>query len=199
MKKVFFAFMAMVAICFAACTNKTQAPANTEGPDVEAAVTETTSALSEQIEAQDVDKFKSVVSSITDKIKELIKADPEAAKEYVAKVQDFLKQNADKIKSFVGDNESVNGAINSLVSTPADKIVSGITSIMEGVDKTTEAAKDAASEAAADAKDAASKATEDAKDAAKDKANEVKDAVKQKTSDAIDKAADKVKSGLGVK
>jgi len=188
MKKVFFAFMAMVAISFAACTNKTQAPANTEGPDVEAAVTETTSALSEQIEAQDVDKFKSVVSSITDKIKELIKADPEAAKEYVAQVQDFLKQNADKIKSFVGDNESVNGAINSLVSTPADKIVSGITSIMEGVDKATEAAKDAAS-----------KATEDAKDAAKDKANEVKDAVKQKTSDAIDKAADKVKSGLGVK
>ena len=98
MKKVLFALMAMVAMTFAACTNKTQAPADGQAPDVEAAVSEVTSALSEQIEAGDANKFQEILNTVTDKVKEFLATNPEAAKEYVTKVQEFLKDNADKIK-----------------------------------------------------------------------------------------------------
>ena len=66
MKKVLFAVLAMVAISFAACTNKAQAPADAAAPDVEAAVSEITSALSEQIEAQDANKLQEVLATVTD-------------------------------------------------------------------------------------------------------------------------------------
>ena len=123
MKKVLFAALAMVAMTFAACTNKAQAPADGQAPDVEAAVTEITSALSEQIEAQDATKFQEVLATVQEKIKEFIAKDPEAAKQYVSQVQNFLKENTEKIKAFVGDNEMVNNAITALTAVPADAIV----------------------------------------------------------------------------
>ena len=113
MKKVLFAVMAMIAIGFTSCGNKQAAPADTTEAaafDVEAAVSEITSKLSEQIEAQDANKFQEVLATVQEKIKEIIGKNPEAAKEYVTKVQNFLKENADKIKAFVGDNETINNA-----------------------------------------------------------------------------------------
>ncbi len=53
--------MAMIAIGFTSCGNKQAAPADTTEAaafDVEAAVSEITSKLSEQIEAQDANKFQ---------------------------------------------------------------------------------------------------------------------------------------------
>ena len=91
MKKVLFAMMAMMVVLFTACTNKTQAPADGQAPDVEAAVNETTAALSEQIEAQDASKFQEILATVTEKVKEFITTNPEAAKEYVTKIQEFLK------------------------------------------------------------------------------------------------------------
>ena len=70
MKKVLFAMMAMMVVLFTACTNKTQAPADGQAPDVEAAVNETTAALSEQIEAQDASKFQEILATVTEKVKE---------------------------------------------------------------------------------------------------------------------------------
>lgn len=96
MKKVLFAVMAMIAIGFTSCGNKQAAPADNaaEAPafDVEAAVSDITSQLSEQIEAQDANKFQAVLATVQEKIKEIIGNNPELAKEYVAKVQDFLKR-----------------------------------------------------------------------------------------------------------
>ena len=68
MKKALFAVLAMVAMTFASCTNKTQAPADGQAVDVDAAVTEITSALSEQIEAQDANKFQEVLVTIQEKV-----------------------------------------------------------------------------------------------------------------------------------
>ena len=176
MKKVLFAVMAMMAIGFTSCGNKSQASSEAAGTEVtvnaddEAAAT--IDALTEQIEAKDASKLQEVIESVKEKVVSFITSDPEAAKEYVQKVQDFLKDNAEKIKAFVGDNEAVNAAISSLTEAPADKIVSGLASLGEGINNAAEAAQDKASEA-----------VEDAKDAAKDKANE-----------AIDAAADKAKS-----
>lgn len=180
MKKVLFSLLAIVAIAFAACTNKTQAPADSQQTDVDAAVTEVTSALSEQLEAKDASKFQEVLATVKDKVLEFIKSNPEAAKEYVGKVQTFLKDNADKIKEVVGDNEAVNSAINALTATTPESIVSGFTS---AIDNMGEAADDKA---------------EEMKQATKDKANEIKDAAKEKTGEAVDAAADKVKKGLGI-
>ena len=67
MKKLLFAIAAVIAIGFTACTNKTQAPAETTeaeevatfNVDDEAAAS--INALSEQIQAQDADKFKQVL------------------------------------------------------------------------------------------------------------------------------------------
>ena len=171
MKKVLFAVMAMIAIGFTSCGNKTQS--QTEGTDTEVTINAeeeaaaTINALTEQIEAKDASKLQEVIESVKEKVVSFITSDPEAAKEYVQKVQAFLKDKA----------------ISSLTEAPADKIVSGLASLGEGINNAAEAAQDKASEA-----------VEDAKDAAKDKANEVKDAAKDKANDAIDAAADKAKS-----
>jgi hypothetical protein len=180
MKKILFAVLAVAAIGFTACGNKTQAPA--EGTEVEATVSAddeaavTINALTEQIEAKDATKFQEVLASVKDKVLEIIGKNPEVAKEYVAKVQDFLKANADKIKEFVGDNETINSAINALTAAPADAIVSGFTSAVEGIGN----------------------AASDAADAAKDAASDAADAAKEKAGDAIDAAADNAKKGLGI-
>ena len=180
MKKVLFAVMAMFAIGFTACTNKAKAPA--DGSEVEVTVNAddeaaaTINALTEQIEAKDASKFQEVLASVKDKVLEIIGKNPEVAKEYVAKVQDFLKTNADKIKEFVGDNEAINSAISALTAAPADAVVSGFTSAVEGIGN----------------------AASDAADAAKDAASDAADVAKDKAGDAIDAAADNAKKGLGL-
>ena len=180
MKKVLFAVMAMAAIGFTACNNKAQAPADTTETEVtvnaddEAAAT--INALTEQIEAKDASKFQEVLATVKEKVLEIVGKNPEVAKEYVTKVQDFLKANADKIKEFVGDNETVNSAINALTAAPADAIVSGFTSAVEGIGN----------------------AASDASEAVKDAASDAADAAKDKAGDAIDAAADNAKKGLGI-
>ena len=161
MKKVLFAMMAMMVVLFTACTNKTQAPADGQAPDVEAAVNETTAALSEQIEAQDASKFQEILATVTEKVKEFITTNPEAAKEYITKIQEFLKENADKIKAFAGDNETLNDAINSLTAAPAESIVNSLSAAFD--------------DAKGKAKEKADELKEDTKKALEDKANEVKE------------------------
>ncbi len=67
MKKILFAVVACLAIGFASCGNKTQAPAevtdsvSVDAANVDEAVSQVTAALSEQIEAKDATKFLSLV------------------------------------------------------------------------------------------------------------------------------------------
>jgi len=183
MKKVLFAVMAMIAIGFTSCGNKAQqAPEpEAESVDVEAAVSEITSALSEQIEAQDASKFQEVLTAVQEKIKEFVGNNPQVAKEYVAKVQDFLKENADKIKAFVGEeNAAVNTLISGLTDVSADDLVSSLSSAVGA------------------AGDAIEGAAEDAADAAAEKAGEAADAAKEAAGDAVDAAADKAKEAMGL-
>ena len=86
MKKVLLAVMAMMAIGFTSCGNKSQASSEAAGTEVtvnaddEAAAT--IDALTEQIEAKDANKFQEVLATVQDKIKELLANNPEVAKEY---------------------------------------------------------------------------------------------------------------------
>ena len=190
MKKILFVVMAVAAISFASCGNKTQqaeaatdsiaAEVTTADEEADAAV----ASMAANLDANDPSKFQTAFEEVKEHIAKLVKANPEAAKQYVARVQEFLKENADKIKALVGENAAVSAAIAAISDVEPDAVVSGLL--------------DQVGNAAEDAKGAAADAVEDAKEAAADKANEVKDAAKQKTSEAVDNAADAAKKSLGL-
>ena len=194
MNKILFAVMAVVAIGFTSCGNKTQAPADEvdSAAIVDSLAAEAAnisiSALSEQIEAGDASKLQAVLETIKTKVAELIKTNPEVAKEYVEKVQNFLKENADKVKALVGDNAAVAAAVSAITDIEPENVVNGFL----------QSVGDAATEAKDAAVDAVNEQVDAAKDAAEQKAEEVKDAAKKQASDAIDGAADKTKKALGL-
>ena len=193
MKKILFVVMAVIAIGFTSCGNKTQ-----QGEAVDSAAIidslatleaqNAIDALSAQLEAGDASKLQEALEAVKAKIAELIKSNPEVAKEYVAKVQDFLKENADKVKAIVGDNAAVAAAVSAITEVEPANVVDGL---LQSVSDAATNAKDAAVDAANDAKDAAV-------DAAKQQVQDAKDAAKKQANDAIDDAADKTKKALGL-
>ena len=197
MKKILLAVMAVAAIGFTSCGNKTQqADAETAAVDsvaiidsiAQGAAQETIDALSADLEANDVSKLQATLESIKVKIAEIVKNNPEVAKEYVVKVQTFLKENADKVKALVGDNAAVAAALSAMTDIEPASVVNGLL----------EQVGDAATEAKDAAVDAANQKVEEAKQAAADKANEAKEAAKEKANEAIDNAAASAKSKLGL-
>lgn len=203
MRKFLFAVMAVAAISFTSCGNKTQnVPAdevdtviNVDSLATDAAET-SISALAEQIEAKDANKLQEAITAIQAKVAELIKTNPEVAKEYVAKVQEFLKENADKVKEIIGDNAAAAAALAAVTETDAESMINGL---MEKIDNAaTDAAADAVNETVEEGKAAVKDAANEVKDAANNAANEAKDAAKAKANEAIDKAADNTKKALGL-
>lgn len=197
MKKILLAVMAVAAIGFTSCGNKTQqADAETAAVDsvaivdsiAQGAAQETIDALSADLEANDVSKLQATLESIKVKIAEIVKNNPEVAKEYVVKVQTFLKENADKVKALVGDNAAVAAALSAVTDIEPASVVNGLL----------EQVGDAATEVKDAAVDAANQKVEEAKQAAADKANEAKEAAKEKANEAIDNAAASAKSKLGL-
>ena len=197
MKKILLAVMAVAAIGFTSCGNKTQqADAETAAVDsvaiidsiAQGAAQETIDALSADLEANDVSKLQATLESIKVKIAEIVKNNPEVAKEYVVKVQNFLKENADKVKALVGDNAAVAAALSAVTDIEPASVVNGLL----------EQVGDAATEVKDAAVDAANQKVEEAKQAAADKANEAKEAAKEKANEAIDNAAASAKSKLGL-
>ena len=197
MKKILLAVMAVAAIGFTSCGNKTQqADAETAAVDsvaivdsiAQGAAQETIDALSADLEANDASKLQATLEGIKAKIAEIVKNNPEVAKEYVVKVQTFLKENADKVKALVGDNAAVAAALSAVTDIEPANVVNGLL----------EQVGDAATEAKDAAVDAANQKVEEAKQAAEEKANEAKDAAKQKANEAIDNTAASAKSKLGL-
>ena len=197
MKKILLAVMAVAAIGFTSCGNKTQqADAETAAVDsiaivdsiAQGAAQETIDALTADLEANDASKLQATLEGIKAKIAEIVKNNPEVAKEYVVKVQTFLKENADKVKALVGDNAAVAAALSAVTDIEPANVVNGLL----------EQVGDAATEAKDAAVDAANQKVEEAKQAAEEKANESKEAAKQKANEAIDNAAASAKSKLGL-
>ena len=190
MKKIIFAVMAVAAIGFTSCGNKTQQAEAVDSVELvsEAAARADIDALNWQLQSGDASKLQQALDAIKERIATLIKENPETAKEYIAKVQGFLKENADKVKEVIGDNAAVQAAVSAITEAEPANIVNGF---LSAVDSTATSAKDAAV-------DAANQAVDDAKQAVEDKANEVKDAAKEKAGEAIDNAAKDVKKGLGL-
>ncbi len=204
MKKFVLAVMAVAAIGFTSCGNKTQQGEAVDSVAIIDSLAEEAagcmiSALGDQLQAGDASKLQGVLATAKDKIVELIKQNPEVAKEYVAKVQTFLKENAEKIKEIAGDNAAVTAAVSALTDLDPSSVISGF---MENVEATATEAKDAAVEKAADTKDAIEQAAneqiEAGKAALKEKAEETKAAAKEKANEAVDNAAKDIKKGLGI-
>ena len=204
MKKIIFAVLAMVAIGFSACGNKTQ---QAEAIDTAAVLDsiasevaqEDINAISALFESGDVAKLQEALATVKEKIASLIKENPELAKEYVVKVQDFLKENADKVKALAGDSEAAVAAVAAVTEVDPEAVVKGLLEqVGDAATEVKDAAVDAANQQVEDAKNAANQKVEEAKAAAEKQIEDQKNAAKQKTGEAIDNAANKTKKALGL-
>jgi hypothetical protein len=204
MKKILLAVMAVAAIGFTACGNKTQQAEAVDSVAIvdslaSAAAQADIDAISALLNGGDATKLQEALAAVKEKIATLIKENPEVAKEYVAKVQTFLKDNADKVKAVVGDNAAVQTAVSAITETePADIVNGFLTSVGDAATEVKDAAVDAANQQVDAAKQAVEGKANEVKDAADKKVQETKDAAKQKANDAIDNAAKDVKKGLGL-
>ena len=199
MKKILFAAVAVAAICFTSCGNKTQ-QADAEAVDSvavidslsEEAAHASIDALSSVITAKDADKLKDVLETCKAKAVEFVKQNPELAKSYLTKVQNFLKENKDKISEFVSKSPAAQDAFNALISVDAEN---GLSNFISAIEEKAVEVKDGAEAAA---KDAVQEQVDNAKAAAQEKADEAKAAAKEKANQAIDDAAAKAKKSLGL-
>ena len=204
MKKIILAVMAVAAIGFTSCGNKTQQAEAVDSVAIidslaGAAAQTDIDAISALLNGGDATKLGEALAAVKEKIAKLIKENPEVAKEYVAKVQNFLSENSEKIQAVVGQNETVQVAVNALTEAEPDDIIKGfLTSVGDAATEVKDAAVDAANEQVDAAKQAVEDKANEAKDAADKKVQETKDAAKQKANDAIDNAAKDVKKGLGL-
>ena len=204
MKKIIFAVLAMVAIGFSACGNKTQ---QAEAIDTAAVLDsiasevaqEDINAISGLFESGDVAKLQEALATVKEKIASLIKENPDLAKEYVIKVQDFLKENADKVKALAGDSEAAVAAVAAVTEVDPEAVVKGLLEqVGDAATEVKDAAVDAANQQVEDAKNAANQKVEETKAAAEKQIEDQKNAAKQKTGEAIDNAANKTKKALGL-
>lgn len=204
MKKIIFAVLAMVAIGFSACGNKTQQAEAIDSAAVLDSIAsevaqEDINAISALFESGDVAKLQEALATVKEKIASLIKENPELAKEYVTKVQDFLKENADKVKALAGDSEAAVAAVAAVTEVDPEAVVKGLLEqVGDAATEVKDAAVDAANQQVEDAKNAANQKVEETKAAAEKQIEDQKNAAKQKTGEAIDNAANKTKKALGL-
>ena len=203
MKKILLAVMAVAAIGFTSCGNKTQQAEATDSTEVAINGEEEANAVIENLKAfvaaGDAEKLAAALESVKEMVSEFVLKDPDAAMQYVSTVQNYLKENAEQIKTVVGENNVAAAAVAAFTDADPEAMVSGLVDQLS--DKATET-KDAAVDAANSAKDAAADAVnqkvEETKAAVNQKAEETKAAAKQKANDAVDNAAKDIKKGLGL-
>ena len=207
MKKIFLAVMAVAAIAFTSCGNKTQQSEATESTEVAINAEEEANAVIDNLKAfvaaGDADKLAAALDQVKEMVGEFVLDDPEAAMTYVTTVQNYLKENADQIKAITSENADAASAVAVFMETEPEVMVSAIVEqVSSQAEETKDAAVDAAVDAATDVKDAAVDAAkqkvEEVNAAAKKQVEDTKAAAKQKANEAVDDAAKNVKKGLGL-
>ena len=214
MKKILLAVMAVAAISFTSCGNKTQQVEATDSTEVAINPEEEANAVVDNLKAfvaaGDADQLAACLDQVKEKVGEFAISDSVAAKTYIVTVQKYLIENAEQVKAIAQQNASVASVVTTLIETEPENIVNAF---VENAANKAEATKDAAATAAEATKDATAaavnktvedtkaavnKQVEDAKAAANQKAEETKAAAKQKANEAVDNAAQNVKKGLGL-
>ena len=192
MKKILLAVMAVAAIGFTSCGNKTQQAEATDSTEVAINAEEEANAVIDNLKAfvaaGDAEKVSAALDQVKEMVGEFVLNDPDAAMTYVTTVQNYLKENAEQIKAVVEKNADAASAVAVFMETEPEVMVSAI---VETVSNKAEATKDAAV-------DAAKQTVDEANAAAKQKVEETKEAAKKQANDAIDDAAKNVKKGLGI-
>lgn len=203
MRKMILAMMAVAAIGFTSCNNKTAktdvaidstsfveeaSSAELAGIDAE----NLTKELGEKMAANNPEAVQTVIQQAKDKIAEYVaQGDAEAAKIYQTKINAFLTENAEKIKAVVGENnEAVTSLITAIAAVPAETA--------EAAEGAVDAVKEGADAAVKAAKEDAQKKVDEAVDAQKKKIDETVDAQKKKAAETIDNAAADAKKKLGL-
>ena len=214
MKKILLAVMAVAAISFTSCGNKTQQVEATDSTEVAINPEEEANAVVDNLKAfvaaGDADQLAACLDKVKETVNKFAISDSVAAKAYAAAVQKYLIENAEQVKAIAQQNATTAAVITTLIETKPENIVNAF---VENAANKAEATKDAAATAAEATKDAAVEAVnqkventkaavnqqvEDAKAAANQKAEETKAAAKQKANEAVDNAAQNLKKGLGL-
>lgn len=187
MRKVILSIMAVAAISFSSCGNKTENGADVDSTaneveavadsveTAEAEVENVISDLAAGLESSDKAAVETKVAEAQGKIAQLIEEGKlDQAKAYAEKIQNFIKENKDKL------NATGSTLVSSFVSS-AEKL---------DLNNIEASAKDWASTVKAVAGDAGSKAVSDVEGAAKDAAQAVAGEAGQKVQDAVNKVED---------
>jgi len=225
MKKLIFMAVAIAAMTFASCGNKSNnVQAEADSTTVETLEESTlafadslTNLVNQSVEAKDGKQIEGVLAQLQAKYAELVQAGKlEEAKAYASKVQEFINEHADAIKSAVNGNTTISSLVDGIASLPtsasatAEEAAAAVKSdVMDIANSAKENAENAVKEAVDEQVDAAKEAVNDAAnkavDAAKSKVNDaqqkaadkVNDA-KQKANDAVNNAANKALKGIGL-
>lgn len=202
MRKLIFAVMAIVAIGFTACNNKTgqgpvidstsliadPSPEELAGIDAGNLTTE----LKEKILTKNPEAVQAVLQKAKERIAELTaQGDTVAAKVYQKTISTYLKENAEQIKAVVGEqNDAVTTLITAIAAVPGEAT--------EAAEGAVEAIRNDAEATVNDVKDQAKKKVDATVDEQKKKAAEAVEAQKKKAAGAIDDAANEAKRRLGL-
>ena len=199
MKKFLVMIMAVAAIVFVSCNNKSEKATEEAGASIEAAVND----LQALIDGGDASALSAALEAVQDKAKEIAASvDAETAKTYLEKIKELVVANAEKIKALVS-NDAINNLVDGIANLDVDNTVSqfvdaakaaGVGAATDAVEAGNEAVEESA-EAVKEAVEAAPEAAKEAAEAAKDAAV---DAAKEKANETIDKGVSDAKKKLGL-
>lgn len=212
MKKVLLMTMAVAALTFASCGNKTDANANGDSTKTDttaqvandsttsiaagdakaapATVAALTKEIQAKINAKDTQGLQTLLSNAKAKITELAKTDPAQAKAYVSQLQQYINQHASEIKSIAGGNATITQAVDEVKNLNPEKVVSAIASAA------TTDAKNIANSAAETAKSTAEQAVTNKVNEATSAANAAKEAAETKAANEVNKAQNKANEAV---
>ena len=159
MKKILLAVMAVAAISFISCGNKTQQAEATDSTEVAINAEEEANAVIDNLKAfvaaGNAEQLAAGLEQVKEMVGEFVLNDPDAAMTYVTTVQNYLKENAEQVKAVVENNADAASAVAVFMETEPEVMVSAI---VETVSNQAEATKDAAAGAAEATQNAAAEA-----------------------------------------
>jgi excinuclease UvrABC nuclease subunit len=140
MKKIIFAVMAVAAIGFTSCGNKTQQAEAVDTVVVEDTLSQATvDQIAEVLEVKDATVLQEVLVNVKNQAANLILDNPEEAKAYIAAVQTYLKENAEKVEAVIGDNEAALTALSAIIDLDPENLVKDVQNeLNEGAEKAAE-------------------------------------------------------------
>ncbi|MCF0203588.1 MAG: hypothetical protein HUK08_09510 [Bacteroidaceae bacterium] len=207
MRKFIFSVMAVAAITFSSCANKTDKAEGADSAQVEvadsaadvAAVVETPEGAVEKMKASlesgDAETVTATIEAAKQKMAQLVNEGKEdELKAYAQKIKDFVTENQETLKAT--GNETLNKVLSGVESLNVDNIVDTAKGWAANVGDAATAVKNEAEGAVANGEAAVEQGKEDLKAKGNEAVEEAKAAANQKVEDAKEAANKKVEEGV---